>query len=243
MARNRYDTRVERAIKEAQYIADNKCTVRDAAAHFMMSKSTIHKDMQFLQRQSLSVDLVNKVQELFEEHKQMRSILGGEANKVNSALRRKLRDKAHEANTTESDIYKYTLSDSRGSRRVIVSRYRTYKTFRFILSNIDDYSDPISKYKLYGVKNISNAPFGYKLEIPSDLCITKDEADKFGRTEDTREVVLMSPIPYIRVCGKFKKGPKELKYLSLSNWHDYLISHGYRYVGGTSGYIKETQRR
>lgn len=243
MAKNRYDARVERAIKEAQYIADNKCTVRDAASHFMMSKSTIHKDIQFLQRQLLSVELVNEVQKIFEEHKQIRNILGGEANKVNSALRRTLRDKAHEANTTESNIYRYNLSDSRGSRRITVSRYRTYRAIRFILSNIEDYSDPVSKYKLHAVKNISNALFGYRLEIPSDLCITKDGAETFGRTEDTREVALMSPIPYIRVYGRFKQGPKELRHLSLSNWHDYLISHGYRYVGETSGYTKETQRR
>ena len=35
----------ERVIKEAEYIIDTKSTVRAAALHFNISKSTVHKDV------------------------------------------------------------------------------------------------------------------------------------------------------------------------------------------------------
>lgn len=34
-----------RVVEEAKYIADHGATVRDAAMHFGVSKSTVHKDM------------------------------------------------------------------------------------------------------------------------------------------------------------------------------------------------------
>lgn len=33
-----------RVMEEAQYISDHKATVREAAQHFGVSKSTVHKD-------------------------------------------------------------------------------------------------------------------------------------------------------------------------------------------------------
>ena len=36
----------ERTIKEAEYILDNKCSIRTAAKYFNVSKSTLHYDLQ-----------------------------------------------------------------------------------------------------------------------------------------------------------------------------------------------------
>ena len=37
-----WDYIAERVIKEAEYIIENCCTVRAAATHFSISKSTVH---------------------------------------------------------------------------------------------------------------------------------------------------------------------------------------------------------
>lgn len=70
----------ERTVEIANYITEHKCTVREAAAKFGISKSTVHIDM--IQRlpkinRSLSV----KVKEILDENKAQRHIRGGIATK------------------------------------------------------------------------------------------------------------------------------------------------------------------
>ncbi len=70
----------ERAVALAQYMIENKATVRAAAARFGVSKSTVHKDIS----ERLSVAhpaLYQAVKAVLEENKAMRHIRGGAATK------------------------------------------------------------------------------------------------------------------------------------------------------------------
>ena len=70
----------DRVITIAQYIAENKCTVRAAAKVFATSKSTVHKDMterlQFIDKQ-----LFSAVKAVFFVNLSERHIRGGEATR------------------------------------------------------------------------------------------------------------------------------------------------------------------
>ena len=71
----------ERTIDVANYIIENKCTVRAAAKHFNISKSTVHKDItERLFR--INSSLANAAKEIMLEHKQTRHIRGGMATKL-----------------------------------------------------------------------------------------------------------------------------------------------------------------
>lgn len=70
----------ERAIKLAQYIIEENATVRQAAKKFMISKSTVHKDV--TQRLiQVNPNLQQEVQQVLEKNKQERHIRGGMATK------------------------------------------------------------------------------------------------------------------------------------------------------------------
>ncbi len=70
----------ERARELANYIIENKCTVRAAAKHFNISKSTVHKDI--TERLSyINGQLQKKVQQILAENKADRHIRGGLATK------------------------------------------------------------------------------------------------------------------------------------------------------------------
>lgn len=70
----------ERAIKMAQYIVDNKATVRQAAKAFGISKSTVHKDI--TQRlASFSPALAAEARKILDINKSERHIRGGLATK------------------------------------------------------------------------------------------------------------------------------------------------------------------
>lgn len=64
----------------ADYIIENKCTVRAAAAHFGISKSTIHKDVTKKLR-SINSGKYSEVMEVIEINKSERHIRGGMATK------------------------------------------------------------------------------------------------------------------------------------------------------------------
>ncbi len=81
----------ERAIKLAQFMIDEKATVRQAAAQFGISKSTVHKDIT-TRLKSLNAVLYGKVQDVLKINKQERHIRGG------LATREKYRAKSAEAN-------------------------------------------------------------------------------------------------------------------------------------------------
>ena len=70
----------ERAISLAQYIVENEATVRQAAARFGISKSTVHKDIT-TRLQYLNRVLFVQVQEVLCKNKSERHIRGGMATR------------------------------------------------------------------------------------------------------------------------------------------------------------------
>ena len=76
----RKETIEERTVSIAKYIIEKKCTVRDAAKKFGISKSTVHKDItERLCR--INTQLSEKIHEILMENKQERHIRGGNATR------------------------------------------------------------------------------------------------------------------------------------------------------------------
>ena len=70
----------DRCLIIAEYIIEEKATVRAAAKKFGLSKSTIHKDITVtLKRKNLSV--AKEVRKILETNKMERHLRGGEATK------------------------------------------------------------------------------------------------------------------------------------------------------------------
>lgn len=82
----------ERAIKLAQYIIDNKDTVRGAAKKFGISKSTVHMDVS-KRLIKINKSLAKEVREILDENKAERHIRGGMATKLKYSNKRKARIK------------------------------------------------------------------------------------------------------------------------------------------------------
>ena len=70
----------ERAVTLAQYIIENRTTVRAAAKKFGISKSTVHKDLQDRLPQ-FNRTLYLQVKEILDENKAQRHIRGGLATR------------------------------------------------------------------------------------------------------------------------------------------------------------------
>lgn len=70
----------ERTINIAQYIIENKATVRDGAKHFGISKSTVHKDITN-RLEEINRSLAEEVRAVLDENKSERHIRGGLATK------------------------------------------------------------------------------------------------------------------------------------------------------------------
>ena len=70
----------ERAIRLAEYITENRATVRAAAKKFGISKSTVHKDITE-RLESVSPELYTQVRGLLEQNKAERHIRGGIATR------------------------------------------------------------------------------------------------------------------------------------------------------------------
>lgn len=77
----------ERAVQLAQYMIDHEATVRQTAARFGISKSTVHKDIT-TRLQKLNRELYDQVQGVLRKNKKERHIRGG------MATREKYRTKA-----------------------------------------------------------------------------------------------------------------------------------------------------
>lgn len=77
----------ERTISIAQYIIDKKATVRTAAKHFGISKSTVHKDVTE-RLYHINRALYKEVQPILAENKAERHLRGGIATK-NKYLKQK----------------------------------------------------------------------------------------------------------------------------------------------------------
>ena len=78
----------ERTIEVANYIIENKSTVRAAAKHFNISKSTIHKDLTERLRK-VNPELWRQVRKVLDLNKQERHIRGGLATKEKYKLKQK----------------------------------------------------------------------------------------------------------------------------------------------------------
>lgn len=74
------DTIEERACRLAVYMIENHGTVRSAANHFAISKSTVHKDLS-IRLPKADPQLYKQVRELMERNKQERHIRGGLATR------------------------------------------------------------------------------------------------------------------------------------------------------------------
>ena len=70
----------ERACALADYIVENRTTVRAAAKKFGISKSTVHKDLQD-RLPTINRALYTQVKEILDENKAQRHIRGGIATR------------------------------------------------------------------------------------------------------------------------------------------------------------------
>jgi len=77
----------ERCERVAEYVIETGATVRSAAAHFGISKSTVHKDISYKLRYINRI-LYEEVKEILEKNKSLRHIRGGEATKKKYKLKR-----------------------------------------------------------------------------------------------------------------------------------------------------------
>ena len=70
----------ERTIELANYIIENKTTVRATAKKFGISKSTVHKDITE-RLKKINKSLANEVRKILDENKSERHLRGGMATK------------------------------------------------------------------------------------------------------------------------------------------------------------------
>lgn len=70
----------ERCEVLAEYVIENGATVRNTAAHFGISKSTVHKDLAY-KLKYYNTALYAEVKTVLEKNKSERHIRGGEATK------------------------------------------------------------------------------------------------------------------------------------------------------------------
>lgn len=75
-----FDYISERVKKEADYIVETNSTVRSTAAHFSISKSTIHKDVTE-RLKTIDKNLYFQVREVLDKNLSERHIRGGIATK------------------------------------------------------------------------------------------------------------------------------------------------------------------
>lgn len=79
----------ERAVRLGEYIIEHQSTVRDAAAVFGVSKSTVHKDITTL-LPKLNAGLYKEVRAVLDINKEERHLRGGEATKHKYELLKQL---------------------------------------------------------------------------------------------------------------------------------------------------------
>lgn len=70
----------QRAVDLALYIIENNATVRDAAKHFGISKSTVHKDLSQRLR-TIDRALYAQARTVLDQNKAERHLRGGEATR------------------------------------------------------------------------------------------------------------------------------------------------------------------
>jgi putative DeoR family transcriptional regulator (stage III sporulation protein D) len=87
----------ERAELLGEYVIETGATVRACAAHFGISKSTVHKDLAYKLRY-LNTRLYSDVKEVLEHNKSERHLRGGEATRKKYLNRA---EKQNKSNKTE----------------------------------------------------------------------------------------------------------------------------------------------
>lgn len=75
-----WDYITERVTREAEYIIETQSTVRSAALHFSISKSTVHKDVTE-RLENIDKKLFSDVREVLDKNLSERHIRGGIATK------------------------------------------------------------------------------------------------------------------------------------------------------------------
>lgn len=80
MGRKKNDLIYERAVEVAEYLIENNSTVRAAARHFGVSKSTVHKDVTERLEKSDPI-LYQDVRKILDVNKAERHLRGGLATK------------------------------------------------------------------------------------------------------------------------------------------------------------------
>ena len=80
----------DRAVRLGEYIIEHQSTVRDAAAVFGVSKSTVHKDITTL-LPKLNAGLYKEVRAVLDINKEERHLRGGEATKLKYELLKRIR--------------------------------------------------------------------------------------------------------------------------------------------------------
>lgn len=81
------DTLADRAVETARYIIETRCTVREAARRFGVSKSTVHKDVTCRLR-DIDLALYSEVEKVMQFNKEQRHIRGGLATKHKYELKK-----------------------------------------------------------------------------------------------------------------------------------------------------------
>ena len=71
---------IKRVLEVAEHIIDTKDTIRETAKKFIISKSTIHKDLQERLSQ-IDINKYNVVKKIMDEHIETRHIKGGESTR------------------------------------------------------------------------------------------------------------------------------------------------------------------
>lgn len=70
----------KRVLNEAKYILKTKYTIRQIAEEFMVSKSTVHVDLN-IRLKKLDYSLYHKVKQILIKHLEERHIRGGESTR------------------------------------------------------------------------------------------------------------------------------------------------------------------
>ncbi len=89
-----FDADDKRPVMIGQYLVKNKMTVRQAAARFGISKSTVHKDVT-ARLKNIDPTLYESVRKVLEENKALRHIRGGMATKKKYMEKVRNDDKCH----------------------------------------------------------------------------------------------------------------------------------------------------
>ena len=81
----------ERAVRLGEYLIEHQSTVRDTAAAFGISKSTVHKDVTAV-LPKLNAGLYKEVRAVLDVNKEERHLRGGEATKHKYEMMKRMRD-------------------------------------------------------------------------------------------------------------------------------------------------------